>query len=134
MKQLLLALAIPLFAANNDWAALVRISPAQKTMIQALDGKRHTGAFVSYTDDAVVIQTRKGQQTFEKPRVKLITARITPRARSARNGALIVGALAVPSASQLEGSGRVGVVCFAAGLGALIGLNQNTVTIIYRKK
>ena len=141
MKHLLLAIAIPLFAAQNDWDALLRISPAQETMVQTDDGKRHSGAFVSYTDDAVIIQTRKGQLSFEQPRVRLITARLTPRARSARKGAIIgagvFAGIGVVLSTQLEGNraGLAGATAsVGAGLGALVGLNHNTMTIIYRKK
>jgi hypothetical protein len=133
MKQLLLALAIPLFAAQNDWDALLRISPTQETMVQTIDGKRHTGAFASYTDDAVIIQTRKGQLSFEKPRVQLVTARLKPRSHSARKGAVIGGGICL--ALAIRGGKEVAAAAPTfAGLGALIGLNQNTMTIIYRKK
>lgn len=133
MKHLLLALAVPLFAAQNDWDALLRISPAQETMVQTIDGKRHSGVFVSYTDDAIVIRTRKTFESFEKPRVKLITARLTPRSRSARTGAIVGGGLGLLFAFNLDGNGA-GAVPTLASFGALTGACFNTMTTIYRKK
>ena len=133
MKHFLLVLAIPLFAAPNDWDSLLRISPRQETMVQTIDGKRQTGAFISYADDAVIIQTRKGQLSIEKPRVQLVTARLKPRAHSARKGAIIGGGICLGLA--IAGGKEVAAAAPTfAGLGALIGLNQNTMTIIYRKK
>jgi hypothetical protein len=135
MKPLawILALSLRAFAAPDPWQALGRIAPHQSTMVQTVDGVRHKGWFDAFTDNIIRIETRRGFETIERGRVKLITARLTSRSQSARKGALVGGGGGVGLLVLGRAPGLSFVVPIFAGLGALIGLSQNTMTPVYRK-
>lgn len=127
-----LAMATLAFASPDDWPALGRIDPSQQTVVQTSDRKRYEGAFVSYSADALIIKTRKGEQSIEKSRVEMVFVRSKPRSHSARKGAIIAGAIGVAAVIPTYGA-SVGAIPAVAGIGALIGLSQNTMTPVYRK-
>jgi len=129
---LLLAITRCAFASPDDWPALGRIDQSQQTVVQTSDRKRYEGALVSYSADALIIRTRKGEQAIEKSRVEVVFVREKPRSHSARKGAIIAGAIGVAAAIPTYGA-SVGAIPAVAGIGALIGLSQNTMTPVYRK-
>ena len=135
MKQLFLlaATAALLLAQADNWTLLKGVNPGQDTHVHLLDGKRHTGGFISVTDTEVVIRQRTGDQAFPKDRIKKISVRKgVKRWRNAAIGAGIAAAAVgtalgvVYAASDGHGSDysliAAGISAYAvigAGVGAL---------------
>jgi hypothetical protein len=87
---LLLASAAALLAQADGWPLLRGINPGQVTHVHLLEGKLHSGGFISTTDANIVIRLRTGDQTFAKDQIKKVSVRKgSKRWRNAAIGAAI---------------------------------------------
>ncbi len=132
-SMLLLLLATAVFGqAPSNWASVKQLAAGSEIRVNMTDGRKIVGTFQSATDDDLLVQTPKSQQTL----ARITIAKVSTKGRSHRlrnalvgfgGGAgvgLIVGAV---SDSRCPQGG-----CFAVGknlgkevftpLGALIGV------------
>jgi hypothetical protein len=141
MKTLILLLtsAALLLAQADNWPLLRGINPGQVTHVHLLDGKRHSGGFISTTDDNIVIRLRTGDQTYAKNEIRKVSVRKgSKRWRNAAIGAAIgAAAVAVPIAILADTEDVadpivIAGIAFYAVIGAGIGALFPGYDTIYR--
>jgi len=131
IETLLLLLLVPGFglaqSSQRNWDNLKQLATGQEVRVVLNDAKSYSGQFQSVSDEALVVRTAAGEQTFTRESV----LRVSAKAKSRRGwneliGAAIgagLGGVAVGMDCHYgrEGCGAAGVffgVPFAAGLGA----------------
>ena len=92
--SLLLVAATALLAQADNWPLLRGIYPGQDTHVHLLDGKRHSGGFISTTDANLVIRVPTGDQTFAKEWAPIVDQLM-------RSGILSKDAIASEQGAQL---------------------------------
>ena len=113
--------AAALAAQSDTWTRLQSIRPAQTAHVFLDDGTRHAGAFVSATDDAVVIRKSGREQSFPKTLVKRVRVRSrSKRWRNAGIGAAIGMAAAAPILAD-DFFGTPTVYAITAGVLGIVG-------------
>ncbi len=133
MKRITLALACLLLSpaltlaqsAKDSWDNLQQLKPGQK--IEVVDKQMRTfkGEFVSFTDEAITLREKNGEQSVERAKVVRVSVRDTShRTRNMLLGAAIGGGIAVAAtvvpliANSNEGNScGVCVAGIAAGIG-----------------
>jgi hypothetical protein len=115
---------------DQSWTNLSTLYPGQKIQVVEMNSKKHSGAFVSFTETAITFQETAGGQTIQRPdvrKVKLIGNKhrlrnaIIGGAVGAGVGAAIGAATYQPCSAPslcLPSIGRAG----KAGIGLSIGL------------
>ena len=125
--SLLLVAATALLAQADNWPLLRGIYPGQHTHVHLLDGKRHSGGFISTTDANIVIRVPTGDQTFAKDQIKKVSVRKgSKRWRNAAIGAAVgaatIGILfAANDGGDADSSFIAGAIVAYGVIGAGIG-------------
>ena len=138
MKILLLLLAAST-AFANDWSSIQRIPAGRKIEVIERDGTRLQGAFVSSTEEVLVIEEKSGTRSLSRAAIRQV--RVFDAGRRVRRGLLLMligaaagaaaGAAICPSCSN-EGNGTKFVapgLAIGAGIGALGFLSSPYKTI-----
>ena len=130
METLLLLLLAPGFglgqAAQNNWDSLKGLSAGQKIRVVLNEAKSYEGKFQALTADAIVVNLKSGDQTFERQSVLRVSCKNQPhRGRNALIGAaagaatlLIYDEAGCPDCDQ---GTKVGDTAGGALLGAAVG-------------
>jgi hypothetical protein len=131
IETLLLLLLVPGFglaqSSQRNWDNLKQLATGQEVRVVLNDAKSYSGQFQSVSDEALVVRTAAGEQTFTRESVLRVSAKAkSRRGRNALIGAAIgagLGGVAVGMDCHYgrKGCGAGGVffgVPFAAGLGA----------------
>lgn len=121
---------------ESSWANLSALQPGQKIQIVDMKSKKHSGTFVSHSNSEISYRDTAGEQTLQKPDVRIVKLMankhrlrnaIIGGAVGAGAGAGIGAATFHPcSASQtlcIQPVGRGGI----AGIGAVVGLATGAV-------
>jgi thiamine pyrophosphate-dependent acetolactate synthase large subunit-like protein len=122
---LVFAMLPVLWAQNSqmDWQSLSQLQSGQKIQLIDANHQKHSGAFSSFTDQAIVLHERGGDQTIQ--RANVLRVKLQRRSHRLRN-VIVAGAL---GAGVGAGIGYVatpsGKIAFTqgdgAGLGAALG-------------
>ncbi len=137
---LLLAPALTFAQAGKDsWDNLKQLQPGQKIEVVDRQMKSFKGEFASFTDEAIWLREKNGEQSIERANVVRVSVRDTShRTRNMLLGAAIGGGVALAAtivplvANSNEGNGcGVCVVGIAAGFGggAAIGALPGSRTV-----
>lgn len=109
--------------SQSPWENLSTLHAGQKIQVAGMKTKTVSGAFASFSDGAISLQTRRGEQTIERQdirNVKLIENK--RRLRNALIGAAVgAGAGAGIGAAAWENHGYAGGKGTGAGVSAAIG-------------
>ena len=60
-------------ADSSDWTNLKQLTPGQETKVSLTDGKSYQGDLQSMSDDALVIHSANGDQTFPRQTVQRVS-------------------------------------------------------------
>lgn len=115
-------------AGPNSWESLKQLQPGQEIKVVNAQMKTFQGEFVSFSDQALVLRDRTGQQSVSRPEVMRVSAKGRGH-RWAWVGAGIgaglgVVAMAMDCKNDRPGCGATGIVTavpLGAGVGALAG-------------
>ena len=113
------------WAQNNqaDWQSLSQLRSGQKIQLIDASHQKHSGAFSSFTDQAIVLHERGGDRTIQRPNV--LRVNVQGRSHRLRN-VLFAAALGVGVGAGIGyGATPSGKWVFTkgdgAGLGAAVG-------------
>ena len=122
---LILGISCPLWAQSSgaSWESLNALHAGDKIQVAEMNSKVVSGKFVSYSDTAISLQSRAGQQTIQKEYVGSVKLpKNNPRLRNTAIGAGIgAGAGAGIGAGAWESRGFLGGKGVGAAVGAVIG-------------
>lgn len=59
-------------AAKYSWTNLNALLPGQKIQVVEMSNKKNAGTFVSVTDAAITMQQKSGEQTIQRPDVRIV--------------------------------------------------------------
>jgi hypothetical protein len=108
---------------DPSWTNLSTLSPGQKIQVVELNSKKHSGAFVSFSETAITFQDTAGGQTI--PRQNVRTVKLGTSKRRLRNTLIAAGvgagAGAAIGAGTWEDRGFLGGKGVGATVGAAIG-------------
>ena len=135
-------------SAQANWGNLKHLAAGDLVHVVLNDGKSNAARFQSFTDEAIVLRTSAGEQTFSRPDVLRVSAKRKPhRMRNALIGAAAgcgagLGIAAAYASSQrkeypynryFEVDGPIlGAVMGAAGAGLGVALSKGGWYDVYR--
>jgi hypothetical protein len=135
-------------ADNSDWANLKQLTPGQETKVSLTDGKSYQGDLQSMSDDALVIHSANGDQTFPRQTVQRVSIkRNGHRGRHALIGAAIGAGAGLGFGVAVDNCSPTVIICtgnkgkgiltpafalIGAGIGAL--LPARAWQVIYRSR
>jgi hypothetical protein len=125
----ILALPSISFAQSKQasWSNLSRLQAGQKIQVVGTDSKKHSGTFVSFTDNAISYHDAAGDQTIEK--LNITSVKLTEIKHRVRNS-LIGAGVGVAAGTGIGIAARKGDTFGEATggvLGAIIGLASGAV-------
>jgi len=112
------------WAQNNqtDWQSLSQLQSGQKTQLIDANHQKHSGAFSSFTDQAIVLHERGGDQTIQRQNV--LRVNVQGRSHRLRN-VLVAAALGAGVGAGIGYGASKNGIGFSkgdgAGLGAAVG-------------
>lgn len=118
----LLALAVPSVlpaqTKNTDWQNLNRLRPGEKIQVVDMNKNKHSGAFSSFTDQAITLHTQSGDETIQRANV----LRVRGRSHRLRNVIIAGGVGAGAGAGIGYGANSCTKGCFGLGKGTTAGI------------
>jgi len=114
---------------DQSWTNLSTLSPGQKIQIVEMNSKKHSGAFVSFTETAITYEDSAGGQTI--PRQDVRSVKLGANKRRLRNTLIAAGvgagAGAAIGAGTWENNGFLGGRGVGATVGVALGFLAGTV-------